>query len=43
MENINSNFNKKVKAACNKKEDLFDSSILKYIFRSALAGKFFLP
>lgn len=31
MENINSNFNKKVKAACNKKEDLFDSSILKYI------------
>ncbi|WP_276877458.1 formate/nitrite transporter family protein [Anaerococcus hydrogenalis] len=40
MENINSNFNKKVKAACNKKEDLFDSSILKYIFRSALAGIF---
>lgn len=35
---IKSNFTKKVKAACEKKESLFDKSLIKYIFRSMLAG-----
>lgn len=37
---IKSNFTKKVKAACEKKESLFDKSLIKYIFRSMLAGAY---
>ena len=40
MAEITSNFIKKVNAACLKKESLVDHSIIKYIFRSILAGAF---